>query len=142
MKKVKKMAASLMAVAAMVTSISSIDASAYYNEYSTSSSKASSSSINTVIYARNIYNPYSDFLGSAAYYNNANDAWLGNEGDVAYSVPNGTTASIYYTWYYNSTLPAVTRVEVRCRAYVHYTSYAQPYETWPASSTSTSYVYY
>lgn len=142
MKKVKKIAASLMAVAAMVTSISSIEACAYINEYSTSSLKASSTSINTTIYARNKYNSYSDFLGSAAYYNNGNNALLGNDGAVAYSVPNGTNASIYFTWDYNSTLPAITRVEVRCRAYVHYTSYAQPYETWPESSTSTSYVYY
>lgn len=137
MREIKKIAASLMVVVAMVTSITSISASAYYNEYSTASSRESSSSILTIIYAKNKYNSYSDFYGMAVYYNNSSGSFLGNKSEIHCNVPYYVNESIHFTWYCPSTLPATTRVETSCSAHVKYNVYSQPYETFH----STSYVY-
>lgn len=127
-----------MAVAAMVTSISSIEACAYINEYSTDSRKESSKSIFTNIYAKNLYNSYTDFYGHANYYNNSTNVWIGSKGSIHYDVPSDINEAIYFTWTSSSTLPSTTRVEISCGAYTNYNPNVPPYETF----TTTDYVYY
>ncbi len=142
MKKIKKIAASILAVAAMITSFTSLTASAYINEYSTNSQKAENSSktIDSVIYAKNKHSSYSDFYGHVKYYNNSTNAWLGSKDSLCSNVPRNFQGSIMFSWTYSSNLPAVTRVEASCDAYLVYHTYASPYETFSASD-GTSYVY-
>lgn len=129
----KKLIAAVMAASTLVVGMTGMSASALTNRYSIISPYKSGLSVYFGANATNKKNSSTDFDYGGQLYNNTNNSFINSVTDREYNVGSNVSVSLRGSYYY-SNLPDSTKCKNNVRAYIVYSQYGTPYETYTSDS--------